>query len=168
MPAPSNGQTSQALADSRSLSPAPPPPPVNPDEDRAQGALLAAPPAPPKSLVLPHPLMLLVANLDGSPLPEFQEWADEGLLDLEPDSLVPLWFPWAWDDRELSPEERRVLFVDQLSAVYQTFRPSGSRPATPSGATASPTPPSSKPQAVLKSLLQLRDAVRPEQGRPSD
>ena len=41
-----------------------------------------------KPVVLPSPLMLLVATMDGNLKPEFEEWEDQ-VGPLQPESLVP-------------------------------------------------------------------------------
>lgn len=66
-----------------------------------------------------HPAMLLLVNLDGSLKPEFKDW-ERGqlqLLDVDPGSLLPVWWPTETDDglREtLSYEDRMVIFREQL------------------------------------------------------
>ena len=116
--------------------------------------------------VLPSPLMLAVANPDGSPLPGLEECEEEGLLRLEPTSLVPAWFPHRSDaaDEPLSPDQRRAWFVDQLNAVYQHRR----RSLPSASDSALPAPLTSRQHLVLTSLLQLRSAIAPINGRATD
>jgi hypothetical protein len=67
--------------------------------------------------------MCCVARRDGSARPGLEEWADEGLLDLDEDSLVPMWFPWQIEDVEFSRDVRRQSFNAYLGVIYQTSRP---------------------------------------------
>jgi hypothetical protein len=104
--------------------------------------------------------MLAVAKPDGSPLPGLEEWQENNLLDLERDSLVPLWFPHRADGwpEHLAPDQRRAWFVDNLNAIYQQLR----RPHERVGnVTASPAPLSPRQHLVLTSLLQLGSIMAP-------
>ena len=106
-----------------------------------------------------HPALLLLANPDGSLKPPHQEWQEELLL--EEGSLVPQWFPWVWEDEELSPDRRKEQFRLNLDVLLKLLRPATSKSSDPS-ATASPTRTNWTPPDVLQSLLQLRSAVLPE------
>lgn len=100
----------------------------------------------------PHPLLLEIANADGSLRPEFQEW--EELLPLEPDSLVPEWFPGAFEGQQLSPEDREQCFRKEFEAAHQDLLWSGSR-RSPGACGSAPLHP------ALRYLLLLRSALLP-------
>ncbi len=85
-----------------------------------------------------HPAMALLAYPDGSPKPEFEDediWP-RGLLDLDPGSLLPVWWPTEADEGPFEPltyEERMVTFRTNLEsflsiAVYGPDIVKSSRP----------------------------------------
>jgi len=107
----------------------------------------------------PVPLMLEVADPESGELkPEFQPWSDQ--LPLEADgSLLPMWWPEFHPEassQRLSRPDRAEWFQQSLESLVQA------RSESSSPDTALPTPPSSRPQAVLSSLLQLRSVVLPD------
>lgn len=108
------------------------------------------------------PRLLLIANPDGSLKPEFQDWEQE--IELEAGSLMPVWWPQEQDGQVLSPQDREASFAATLDGLLKSqLPPSPSSSATSRGSdSASPTPKTSMPQLVLKSLLRLRSAVLPE------
>jgi hypothetical protein len=106
-----------------------------------------------------NPLMLEVANLDGSLKPEFQEW--ESVLPLDADSLVPMWWPGEIEGQILSAEERAGDFAGNLE-VLVAMREGHSAAHSPARNE------SSKPQHVLYSLLWLRSLVVEEWTPPWD
>ena len=111
---------------------------------------------PDRPSLLPHPLMLEISDIHGNLKPAFQEY--EEMLPLEPGSLNPAW--WPHQGKALSVRERHGDFNSHLDETYRHERQSpGAFPPPPANATASATPPSSRPQLVLKSLLLLRSAV---------
>jgi hypothetical protein len=66
--------------------------------------------------VLPHPALLEIAATDGTLIPALREYEEELLL--EPDTLVPLWFPHETEDREpMNADERRGAFVTMFQAI---------------------------------------------------
>lgn len=59
-----------------------------------------------------HPAMLLVADPGGTPKPGLEE---EWILDLEPESLIPEWWPWSEQyGRDWIAEERKEAFIEAL------------------------------------------------------
>jgi hypothetical protein len=90
--------------------------------------------------------MLEIADVYGNLKPAFQEY--EEMLSLAPGSLNPEWWPWVGSDgKELTVRERHGDFNANLDETYRRLRG------------ASPTPPSSGPQLVLRSLHLLRAAA---------
>ena len=140
-----------------------PPPRPNQESQDVPPSLLGEGPAPPPGLPNPaDPRLLLVANSDGSLKPEFQEW--DLALELEAESLLPVWWPWEVEGEPLSPQEREQNFrmsLDMFLTPPALPRPSSSVTSLAS-ATASPTRPSLTGRAVLQSLLRLRSVVRPD------
>lgn len=130
------------------------------EEDRQAWEALSGKRAKPRNVVLPFSLMSSVAWRDGSVRAGLEEWSDEGLLDLDPDSLVPLWFPWQIEDVEFSPDDRRESFNAYLSVIYQTLRP------VPQGTSSddSSAQLTSRQRLVLSALHELRSMLRPSQG----
>ena len=115
----------------------------------------------------PHPLMLEVAKLDGDPHPQFQEDYGE-LLNLDPDSLVPRWFPDKIEGEQLSPADRASAFSEMLTAAYKAQSAPRSPDASATSDSTSPVPAPSKPQQVLACLRLLHSAVSPEDNRARD
>jgi len=144
--------------DSRALSPVPPLPKGTKIPEQPDSFL-----HPNRRALLPHPLMLQVAEIDGTLKPEFQEY--EEMIDLDPGSLDPVWWPWAVEGQEMTAAERHGYFNQRLDETYRSLKRHAASAATspppPGSATASPTPPSSMPQLVLKSLLLLRSEALP-------
>jgi hypothetical protein len=103
---------------------------------------------------VPHPLMLHVAEIDGTLKPAFQEYEDE--FQLEPGTLDPEWWPCrvVSNDgrlRHLTRAERHTDFVLNLDETYRAMRVAIR--AEPSAEAVS------KPRLVLRALLRLRAAV---------
>jgi hypothetical protein len=140
--------------DSRALSPAPPLPKGTKIQEQPDSLLHPDHPG-----FLPHPLMLQVAEIDGTLKPEFQEEYGE-MIDLDPGSLDPVWWMWAVDGQPMSARERHGYFnqrLDETSRELKRHEPSAAASPPPPGSDrVSPTPPSSMPQLVLRSLLLLR------------
>ena len=124
-------------------------PPLSRESEQPLG-----PPQPRNSLA--HQALLLLAQPNGQLKPEFQEW--ESLLSLEPESLVPVWWPHEESNgRPLSSKERIVDFQETFTSLLSD----SPRPSRVSDS-ASPAKPNLTPHSVLQSLLQLRSAVVPE------
>lgn len=100
----------------------------------------------------PHPLLLLLANPDGSLKPEFADYQDA--LALESPDLVPAWWPRESPESQepLSPANRARDFHLNLEALL-------SPPDSKASGSAPQMPPNSTPQRVLRSLLQLRSEM---------
>ena len=113
---------------------------------------------PDRPSLLPHPLMLEIADIHGNLKPEFQEY--EEMLPLEPGSLGPVWWPHQVEGQPMNTRERHRHFVQRLDETYREVNrhaPSAAISQPPPGsATASATLSNSMPQLVLKSLLLLR------------
>ena len=109
--------------------------------------------------IRPHPLMLQVANLGGEPKPEFEQWRHD-LLNLEADTLIPCWFPHSLDGiGTLTERDRADAFAEYFEMTYRMFLPSAPRPA--SGFSTVPPTENSRPQRVLKALIELREIFPP-------
>ena len=125
-------------------------------------------PKAPRHLDLPN-LMLLVADpATGELLPEYQEEASDLRLDLEPESLVPEWWPREnAQGQPLSPRLRQQSFRWELLQAVQSMEASDSASAKPPKASASATPAarSSMPHLVLLSLRQFHSAL-PQDDNP--
>jgi hypothetical protein len=93
----------------------------------------------------------------GSLKPEFEEEWESQVGPLEPESLVPAWWPERPEEDPVpwTPRERARAFEADLLAylTVPTSRASGS---------ASPTRQNWTPQEILQSLRRLRSAVAPE------
>jgi len=87
------------------------------------------------------------------------------MIDLDPGSLDPVWWPHQVEGQAMNAADRHRYFVQRLDETYREFRrhePSAATSTPPPGSdSASATPPSSKPQRVLKSLLLLRSEALP-------
>jgi hypothetical protein len=83
-----------------------------------------------------HPAMLHLAESDGTVKPEFQEEWPPAILDLDPGSLLPVWWPTESTEppfRRLTYDERMLGFREQLEnlldlAVLGGVRTKSSRP----------------------------------------
>jgi hypothetical protein len=106
--------------------------------------------------------MLQVAELDGRLKPEFAEDYGE-LIDLEPGTLDPVWWPWAVQGEGRTPAQRHADFSINLDDMYRALKKSAesSSPPPPSDFPY-PTLENSKPHLVLRALLWLRAAALPD------
>lgn len=108
----------------------------------------------------PNPLMLEVADRNGEPHPALKDQAE--LLNLDPDTLVPRWWPHQMEGHSLTPAERASVFAENLEVAFRTLHPSSSQPDSATSTSASPTTESSRPQQVLASLRLLHSGQPPE------
>ncbi len=77
--------------------------------------------APAVAAPTPHPLMLLVAQEDGTLKPEFEDW--ETNLSLSRGDLIPLEWPYVVEGRQLTVEERARSFEGNLEAMLHLELP---------------------------------------------
>lgn len=112
-----------------------------------------------------HPAMLLLANPDGILKPEFQDVWPSSLLDLDPGSLLPVWWPTETDEgtpETLSYEDRMVIFREQLEIVLRirVYGPDiikSSRPFL----SVTPVEEVPSPEVVLDCVRQLHSIFAP-------
>ena len=93
---------------------------------------------------------------DGSPKPEFGEWERDQLLDLDPGTLLPVWWPREHpeDGHILSHGERVESFREELDNLLSLRRTDHTGSAPPTERILTPT-------IVLKSLRFLRSVYAP-------
>jgi hypothetical protein len=153
--------------DSRALSPVPPLPKGTKIPEQPDSFL-----HPNRRALLPHPLMLQVAEIDGTLKAEFEDYRE--MIDLDPGSLDPVWWMWAVEGQPMDQAERHGYFNQRLDETYRFLKstepPSAATSPTPTGErySVADRAPSSMPQLVLKSLLLLRSEALPDDSPTRD
>jgi hypothetical protein len=99
-----------------------------------------------------HEALLLLAKPGGELREQFVDW--ENALPLEPGSLIPVWYPWRVDEKEMNAEERSAQFRFDLDVLLSSRRPA--KDSSTPGSPFVPAESSWTAQDVLPALLELR------------
>ena len=156
LPADSRSQT-RGPTSASSSDPSGPAAPT-PDSPRAQNPFRPVPPG----LFPAHPALKLLADSRGHLVPELEEWQDDPRLTLDPGTLMPAWWPEGPGPNETwsHPEEKLRAYRDSLNwSLPEDLRLN--RPDLLDTPTIQPK--TSTPLDVLKSLLQLRYVLLPDE-----
>mgnify|MGYP001589930759 CR=1 FL=1 len=157
-------------------------PPTGPTSPASSNRSLAAAPTPaldsraehpvdptaPRKLDLPNLMLLIADPKTGELLPEYQDEGEDLRLNLDPETLVPAWWPQEdGQGRQLLPRRRLQSFrwsLLQSVQALESWEASESASARPPKGSGSATPAvrSSRPRLVLRSLRQFRYELPPE------